>query len=78
MHQTTLSQAIALGAMLYVGLASGQTHSDLRGKDVEKQMNVAFNPADDLGWSDTELYGTTKVYKTPNILRLAERGCTLA
>ena len=78
MHQTTLSQAIALGAMLYVGLVSGQTHSDLRRKDVEKQINVVFNRADDLGWSDTELYGTTKVYKTPNILRLAERGCTLA
>ena len=61
MQRTILSQTIALGAMLYVGLAYGQTHSDLRGKDVEKQMNVVFILADDLGWSDTELYGTTKV-----------------
>jgi len=42
----------------------------------DKHMNVVFILADDLGWSDTELYGTTKLYKTPNILRLAERGCT--
>tara|TARA_B100000809_G_C15140818_1_gene533262 strand:- start:11059 stop:12630 length:1572 start_codon:yes stop_codon:yes gene_type:complete len=42
----------------------------------EKPMNVVFILADDLGWSDTELYGTTKLYETPNILRLAERGMT--
>jgi len=40
----------------------------------EKPMNVIFILADDLGWSDTELYGTTKFYNTPNISRLAERG----
>ena len=40
----------------------------------EKPMNVIFILADDLGWSDTELYGTTKYYKTPNIDRLAKRG----
>ncbi|MGB0259665.1 MAG: sulfatase, partial [Coraliomargarita sp.] len=40
----------------------------------EKPMNVIFILADDLGWSDTELYGTTRYYKTPNINRLAERG----
>jgi arylsulfatase A-like enzyme len=43
-------------------------------KDVPKKTNVIFILADDLGWSDTELYGTTKYYKTPNINRLAERG----
>ncbi|MBK1880039.1 sulfatase [Pelagicoccus mobilis] len=41
-----------------------------------KPMNVVFILADDLGWSDTELYGTTELYKTPNLLRLAELGCT--
>jgi len=25
-------------------------------------MNVVFILADDLGWSDTELYGTTNLY----------------
>ena len=38
--------------------------------------NIVFILADDLGWSDTELYGTTKFYKTPNIERLAARGMT--
>jgi arylsulfatase A-like enzyme len=36
--------------------------------------NVIFILADDLGWSDTTLYGTTKLYQTPNIERLAKRG----
>lgn len=39
--------------------------------------NVVFILADDLGWSDTTLYGTTKYYQTPNIERLAQRGLTL-
>ena len=39
-------------------------------------MNIIFILVDDLGWSDTELYGTTNLYKTKNIKRLAERGLT--
>lgn len=35
--------------------------------------NVVFILADDLGWSDTGLYGS-KFYETPNIDALAERG----
>jgi arylsulfatase A-like enzyme len=38
------------------------------------QPNVVFILADDLGWSDTTLQGTTEFYKTPNIQRLANRG----
>lgn len=38
--------------------------------------NVIFILADDLGWSDTTLYGTTKLYQTPNVERLAARGMT--
>ena len=49
---------------------------DAFASNAEKPMNVVFILADDLGWSDSELYGMTKLYKTPNILRLAERGCT--
>ena len=41
-----------------------------------KKPNVVFILADDLGWSDTTLYGTTKFYQTPNIERLAKRGLT--
>lgn len=41
-----------------------------------RKPNVVFLLADDLGWSDTTLYGTTEFYRTPNIARLAERGMT--
>jgi len=41
-----------------------------------KPMNVVFILADDLGWSDTTLYGHTRLYETPNIERLAKRGQT--
>ena len=40
----------------------------------DDQPNVVFILADDLGWSDTTLYGTTSFYETPNIERLAKRG----
>ncbi len=46
------------------------------GQDAGSKPNVVFILADDLGWSDTTLYGTTKLYKTPNIQRLAQRGMT--
>ena len=42
----------------------------------EAKPNVVFILADDLGWSDTTLFGTTSFYKTPNIERLARRGMT--
>jgi len=41
-----------------------------------ERMNVVFILADDLGWSDTTLYGTTRLYQTPNLERLAARGMT--
>ena len=41
-----------------------------------ERPNVVFILADDLGWSDTTLYGTTRFYQTPNIERLAKRGMT--
>jgi arylsulfatase A-like enzyme len=39
-----------------------------------EKMNVVFILADDLGWSDTTLYGHTSFYETPHIERLANRG----
>lgn len=42
----------------------------------QTKPNIVFILADDLGWSDTTLYGHTKFYQTPNIERLAERGMT--
>lgn len=38
--------------------------------------NVVLILADDLGWSDTTLYGTTTYYQTPHVDRLAKRGMT--
>lgn len=38
-----------------------------------RRPNVIFILADDLGWSDTGVYGST-LYETPNIDRLAARG----
>ena len=38
--------------------------------------NIVFILADDLGWADTTLYGHTKLYRTPNLERLAQRGMT--
>ncbi|WP_084422534.1 sulfatase [Rubripirellula obstinata] len=40
----------------------------------ESKPNVVFILADDLGFSDTTLFGTTKFYRTPNMERLAARG----
>ncbi len=42
----------------------------------QTKPNVVFILADDLGWSDTTLFGTTTLYETPNIQRLADRGMT--
>ncbi len=44
----------------------------------DKPMNIVFILADDLGWSDTTLYGTTHFYETPNMERLAARGVTFS
>lgn len=41
-----------------------------------KLPNIIFILADDLGWSDTTLFGTTALYETPNVERLARRGMT--
>jgi arylsulfatase A-like enzyme len=42
----------------------------------ERPPNVVFILADDLGWSDTTLYGQTRFHETPNLQRLARRGMT--
>lgn len=45
------------------------------GRDPAKQRpNVILILADDLGWSDTTLMGNTRLYRTPNLERLARRG----
>ncbi|MCL5271521.1 MAG: sulfatase [bacterium] len=39
-----------------------------------RRPNVLFILADDLGWSDTTINGTTRYYETPNIEKLARLG----
>ena len=52
--------------------------SAIQARAGESKPNVVFILADDLGWSDTTLFGTTKFYQTPHIQRLAKRGMTFS
>lgn len=52
------------------------TSGDVLAQASKSKPNVVLILADDLGWSDTTLFGTTKFYKTPNLERLAQRGMT--
>lgn len=54
-----------------LALSFGLLHSATA---AESRPNVIFILADDLGWSDTTINGTTKFYQTPNLERLAKRG----
>ena len=67
-QQMSLSAVALIATTLVATLAMGA--------DFNRQPNVVFIVADDLGWSDTTLFGTTRFYKTPNIERLAARGMT--
>ena len=58
---------LALGlAVLCSGLAEAASP--------KPKPNVLFILCDDLGWSDTTLYSTSKLYETPNLERLARHG----
>ena len=39
----------------------------------ESKLNIIYINVDDLGWMDTEKYGST-LYETPNITKLAKSG----
>lgn len=54
------------------------TVGGLRAAEAFEQPNVVLILADDLGWSDTTLFGTTELYRTPNVKRLASRGMTFS
>ncbi|QDS87010.1 Arylsulfatase precursor [Rosistilla ulvae] len=66
---------ISLPSLLFFACIAGGMFSP-NGDLLAAKPNVVFILADDLGWSDTTLFGTTKFYKTPNIERLAARGMT--
>lgn len=48
-------------------------YQQVSGAEQRSVPNIVFILADDLGWRDTSLYGST-FYETPNIERLARRG----
>ena len=58
------------GLLGYAALTGGS--AALAARDA-RRPNLVFILADDLGWRDTSLYGST-FYETPNIDRLAKRG----
>ncbi len=60
--------ALLLAQLIVTNAAERATSANL--------PNVVFILADDLGWADTTLYGHTKLYRTPNLERLAKRGMT--
>ncbi|MGV3485976.1 MAG: sulfatase [Planctomycetaceae bacterium] len=64
------------GFLVFFCLCLASVASGVGVTAAEPAMNVVVILADDLGWSDTTLYGTTKLYRTPNIARLAKRGMT--
>ena len=59
-------RSISFGLVLWLSL----------GAVAQGKPNIVFILADDLGWSDTTLYGKTRYYQTPNLERLAARGVT--
>ncbi len=68
---------ITLAALLLTPLlshdAEAQAADSTKVEPGSKKPNVVFILADDLGWKDTSLYGSS-FYETPNIDRLATRG----
>ena len=73
MNHMNLRKLVSGAAAIAISIAAAATaQSDT---DTSKP-NVVLILADDLGWSDTTLYGTTTLYRTPNIQRLAARGMT--
>lgn len=61
-------------AVSLLALLAGTCLTAAPAPGVSSGPNIVFILADDLGWSDTTLYGGTKYYKTPNLERLAKRG----
>ncbi len=62
---------VAIAAIVLQSLVSHHLEANPGGRP-----NIVLILADDLGWSDTTLFGTTRLYETPNVERLARTGMT--
>tara|TARA_B110000908_G_scaffold151652_1_gene186581 strand:+ start:2830 stop:4728 length:1899 start_codon:yes stop_codon:yes gene_type:complete len=71
MNHTTMKHPSLVFLALFVSVLGSAAKPGSTAKP-----NILFILADDLGWSDTTLYGKTSLYKTPNLDRLAARGMT--
>ncbi len=67
---------LVIAGMLTTLCGTVKAQANTLATDDKAPMNVIFILADDLGWSDTTLYGNTKLYETPNLERLSKRGMT--
>ncbi len=64
--------------VLTIVIAASAVHTITAAPAARRPPNILLILADDLGWSDTTLFGTTRFYQTPNIERLARRGVTFS
>lgn len=67
---------VLLATSLMPGIALLGASRPSAAETLSSRPNIVLLLADDLGWSDTTLYGTTSFYQTPHIERLARRGMT--
>jgi len=72
---TTRRDFLRAAGMGAAALAVPWARRSQRARAAPRRPNVLFILADDLGWRDTKLYGST-FYETPNIDALAPRGMT--
>jgi arylsulfatase A-like enzyme len=66
-----------LAALIAASLGMIATGAASRGAEAPRHPNVILLMADDMGWRDSSLYGST-FYETPNLERLARRGMTFS
>lgn len=70
LHHLVSSFAVASAAVGVVIALSSSCYAS------ENRPNIVLILTDDLGWCDTTLYGTSRLYRTPNLDRLSQRGLT--
>jgi len=69
-HRSPSLVLLLVGGLL---LGAGGCSSDPPAPAEEDRLNVVFILIDDLGWADTEVYGS-EFYETPHVNQLAEDG----